>query len=104
LEFRRQGIFLDPALQTLSDFLDQQEAMIEKVRRDWERGLKNPHTGRNGLTPPQVRRSLVLRCVRNWDYRELRERINDGYTLRRFTAFLGHWVPQHHAFDRSQLT
>ncbi|HEY6370115.1 MAG TPA: ISNCY family transposase [Candidatus Sulfotelmatobacter sp.] len=101
VEFRRQGIFLDPALQTISDFLDQQEEMIEKVRRDLERGLKNPQTGRNGLTPPQVLRSLVLMRVKNWDYRERRERINDGYTLRRFTDFLSQSVPQHHAFNRA---
>jgi len=56
-----------PALQTISDFLDPPEEMIEKVRRGWERGLKNPHTGRNRLTPPQVLRSLVLRRVKNWD-------------------------------------
>ena len=101
VEFMRQGIFLDPALQTISDFLDQQEEMIEKVRVDLERGLKNPQTGRHGLTPPQVLRSLVLMRVKNWDYRERRERINDGYTLRRFTAFLGQGVPQHHAFNRT---
>jgi len=34
------------------------------------------------LTPQQVLRSLVLMRVKNWDYRELRERIADGYTLR----------------------
>jgi IS5 family transposase len=101
VEFMRQGIFLDPALQTISDFLDQHEEMIEKVRRDLERGLKNPHTGRSGLTPPQVLRSLVLMRIKNWDYRELQERIKDGYTLRVFTDFLGQWVPQHQAFNRA---
>jgi transposase, IS5 family len=101
VEFRRQGIFLDPALQTISDFLDLHEEMIEKVRCDLERGLKNPHTGRSGLTPPQVLRSLVLMRVKNWDYRELQERINDGYTLRRFTDFLSQRVPQHYAFNRA---
>jgi IS5 family transposase len=39
--------------------------------------------------------------VKNWDYRELQERINDGYTLRCFTAFLGQRVPQHYAFNRA---
>ena len=101
VEFMPQGIFLDPALQTISDFLDQQEEMIEKVRRDLERGLKNPHTGPSGLTPAQVLRSLVLMRVKNWDYRELRERINDGYTLRRFADFLSQPVPQHQAFNRA---
>ena len=100
-EFQRQGVFLDPALQTISDFLDQHEEMIEKVRVDLERGLKKPQTGRSGLTPPQVLRSLVLMRIKNWDYRELRQRINDGYTLRGFTHLLGQWVPQHQAFNRA---
>ena len=56
--------------------------MIEAVRRDLQRGLKKPATGRNGLTPSQVLRSFVLKSVKSWDYRELRERIADGYTLR----------------------
>ena len=38
----RQGVFLDPTLQTISDFLDPHEEMIEKVRGDLERGLKTP--------------------------------------------------------------
>ena len=39
--------------------------------------------------------------VKNWDYRELRERIADGYTLRRFTDFYCQPVPKHHAFNRA---
>ena len=69
LEFHQQGIFLPPMLQSISDFLDEHEEMIEKVRGDLERGLKNPVTGRNGLTPAQVLRSLILMRVKNWTYR-----------------------------------
>lgn len=101
LEFYGQGVFLDPLLQAISDLLVEQEEMIEHVRRDLERGLKNPATGRNGLTPEQVLRALVLKQVKNWDYRELRERIADGYTLRSFTAFLSQPVPKHDAFNRA---
>src|SRR6266567_6467865 len=75
--------------------------MIETIRRDLRRGLKRPDTGRNGLTAQQVLRSLVLMRVKNWDYRELRERIADGYTLRRFTDFYRQLVPKHDAFHRS---
>jgi IS5 family transposase len=32
--------------------------------------LKKAETGRNGLTPQQVLRSLVLMRVKNWNYRE----------------------------------
>jgi len=101
LEFLVQGIRLEPMLQTISDFIDRHGHLIDKVRRDLNRGLKNPHTGRSGLTAQQVLRSLVLQRVKNWDYRELRERINDGYTLRRFTRFYSKQVPKHDAFNRA---
>jgi IS5 family transposase len=100
-ELLQQGILLEPVLQTISDFLDDHEEMLEAVRRDLERGLKNPATGRDGLTPQQVLRSLILLRVKNWNYRELRERIADGYTLRQFTDFYCQPVPKHDAFNRA---
>jgi transposase, IS5 family len=100
LELMRQGVRLEPLLQAISDFLDDQEDIIEQVRRDLVRGLKKPGSGRRGLTPQQVLRSFVLKRVKNWDYRELRERIADGMTLRQFTDFHCELVPKHHAFHR----
>jgi IS5 family transposase len=101
LEFLGQGVRLEPILQAISDFFDQHGHLVEKVRRDLERGLKNPKIGRNGLTAQQVLRSLTLMRVKNWNYRELRERIADGYTLRRFTRFYSSLVPKHDAFNRA---
>ena len=72
-----------------------------KIRGDLRRGLKKPDTGRNGLAPREVLRSLVLMRVKNWDYRELRERIADGCTLRLFTGFRCRPVPKHNAFHRA---
>jgi transposase, IS5 family len=40
--------------------------IIEQVRCDLTRGLKKAETGRSGLTPQQVLRSLVLMRVKNW--------------------------------------
>ena len=101
LELRHQGVHLDPLLQGIASFLDDQATLIEQVRQDLVRGLKNPNTGRSGITPSQTLRSLILMRVKNWDDRELRERINDGYTLRGFTDFDSHRVPQHDAFSRA---
>src|SRR5882757_4618847 len=67
----RQGLRLEPLLQAISDFLDDQKDMIEQVRCDLTRGLKNAETGRSGLTPQQILRSLVLMRIKNWDYSEL---------------------------------
>jgi IS5 family transposase len=100
-ELLQQGISLEPLLQSISDFLDDHEEMIEAIRRDLERGLKKPGTGRSGLTPSQVLRSFILMRVKNWNYRELRERITDGYTLRQFADFYCQPVPKHDAFNRA---
>jgi len=95
-----QGVRLEPLLEAISDFLDDQWDIVERIRRDLLRGLKKPGSGRNGLTATQILRSLVLMRVKNWDYRELRERIADGLTLRQFTDFYCAPVPKHDAFQR----
>jgi IS5 family transposase len=100
LELRNQGVQLDPLLQGIVAFLDDHDTLVEQVRQDLVRGLKKPNTGRDGITPSQALRSLILMRVKDWDYRELRERINDGYTLRGFTDFNSHRVPKHDAFNR----
>lgn len=100
-ELLRQGVQLDPLLGKISDFIDDHEELVELVRRDLERGLKKPKTGRRGLTPNQVLRSLILMRIKNWDYRELCERIRDGYTLRNFTGFYSQPVPKHNAFNQA---
>ncbi len=56
----RQGMRLEPLLQAIADFLDDQQELIERVRRDPVRGLKKPGSGRRGLTPQQILRALVL--------------------------------------------
>ena len=101
LEMSRLGVHLDPVLQRVDAFLKQHSELVEHVRLDLERGLKKPTTGRIGIAPSQVLRSLALMRIKNWDYRELRDRINDGYTLRGFTQFDCLPVPQHDAFNRA---
>ena len=101
LEFLQQGIRLDPLLEMISNFLNDHDELAELVRLDLERGLKQPETGRPGITPDQVLRSLILMRIKNWDYRELRERIQDGYTLRKFTGFYSSPVPVHNAFNQA---
>jgi transposase, IS5 family len=100
LELALQGVQLDPTLQAICDLLDQNREVLERVQADLCRGLKNPNKGRHGLTARQVVGALVLMRMKNWDYRELRERIADGVTLRQFTDFHYDKVPKHDAFNR----
>jgi transposase, IS5 family len=83
LELALQGVQLDPTLQAVCDLLDQNREVLERVQSDLCRGLKNPSKGRHGLTARQVVGALVLMRIKNWDYRELRERIADA-AVRRF--------------------
>ncbi len=101
LELEAQGVVLDSVLQSISDLLDEHGEMVERVQQDLVRGLKRPETGREGLSATRVLRAFVLQRIKNWDLRELRERIADGYTLRQFTEFSSDAVPSHHAFHRA---
>ncbi|PYT29654.1 MAG: hypothetical protein DMG57_10940 [Acidobacteria bacterium] len=51
LELRHQGVHLDPLLQAIASFLEDQASLVEPVRPDLVRGLKNPATGRSGIPP-----------------------------------------------------
>src|SRR5437879_8370463 len=84
----RQGLRLEPLLQAISDFLDDQKDMIEQVRCDLTRGLKKAETGRSGLTPQQILRSLVLMRIKNWDYRDRKStRLNSSHRCISYAVF-----------------
>jgi IS5 family transposase len=101
LELQRQGLAVDATLQAIGQLLDAQAGLIELVRQDLVRDLRQPHTGRDGLTAEQTLRAYVLKQVKHWDLRELRERTADGFTLRHFTRFFSAPVPTHKAFHRA---
>ncbi len=101
VEMRRQDVVLDRTLQHISDFLDRQPDLVNRVHADLTRKLKRPKTGRDGMSAVQVLRSFILRRIKNWDLRELRERIADGYTLRLFTRFCSGRVPNYRTLSRN---
>ena len=102
LELEQQGVRLEPALAAISALLDRQSSdLLKAVAQDLRRGLKQASQGRDGMSAEQVLRALVLKQIKNWSFRELRERIADGLTLREFTRFGAAPVPQHKAFHRA---
>jgi IS5 family transposase len=100
LELQSQ-VALDPTLEAISELLDRHGELVASVHQDLMRGLKRSRTGRRGMTAEQVLRAFVLKSIKNWDLRELRERTADGYSLRRFTRFFCQPVPRHDAFNRA---
>jgi IS5 family transposase len=100
LEFACQGVVLDRLLQQISDLLDKHSELVDVVHEDLVQGLKNCERGRRAMTAEQVLRSFIVQRARNLTYRDLRERIADGYTLRHFTRFASAKVPKFVAFQR----
>jgi IS5 family transposase len=96
----RQGVQMDPVLKQISTYIDQHPELVEAAAHQLKDGLKKSRTGRSGLTGAQVLLSWILMRIKNWDYRELAERIRDGFTLRLFTRFYSRPVPKHDAFHR----
>ena len=103
LELERQGVRMEAALHLISQFLDRRPDLLVLVGQDLDRGLKKPARGRQGMTAEQVLRSVVLKRIKNWSFRELRERIADGITLREFTGFHGAAVPKHKALHAATV-
>lgn len=100
-EMVAQAIALNPILQRISTWLDRQKDLVDKVHADLTRGLKHRRAGRSGITAAQVLRSFIVLRIKDWDLRELRERIADGYSLRVFTHFYSGRVPNHRTFNRN---
>src|SRR5215475_8030862 len=98
LELMSLGIEMDPVLAQVSAYVDQHPELVQAVDQRLREGMKKSRTGRRGLSAAQVLLSWILMRIKNWDYRELAERIGDGITLRIFTRFYSNPVPGHTAF------
>lgn len=104
LELERQEVQMEAELAAISRLLDRRgEEILGAVARDLRRGLKKPGKGRDGMSAEQALRSLLLKQIKDWSFRELRARIADGITLREFTRFGATSVPKHKAFHRASV-
>lgn len=72
-------------LAAMSALLDDQPVLSALVQQDLEAGcVKNPHTGRPGLTGEQTLRLLLVRQLTGWTYAELAFHLTDSLTYRAF--------------------
>lgn len=95
----RARLVLPGIFKAISDFIDSAPDLVARVQEDLLRGLKRPRAGRNGMDAARVVRSFILCRLKNWSLRELRERIDDGVTLRIFTNFGLSPVPTYRTFN-----
>ncbi len=97
------GIERDPVLEGISKILSSTPELLDWVERDLVAGLSNPKRGRTGLSAECVLRFAVLMRVRNWTYREARDRVSDSLYLRQFLRWGYGGLPKADAFNRGIL-
>ncbi len=72
-------------LAAMSAVLDEQPVLATLVQQDLEAGcVKNPQTGRPGLSGEQTLRLLLVRQLTGWTYAELAFHLADSMTYRAF--------------------
>ncbi len=72
-------------LAAMSDVLDEQPVLAALIQQDLEAGcVKNPQTGRPGLSGEQTLRLLLVRQLTGWTYAELAFHLADSMTYRAF--------------------
>ena len=75
----------DKKLERISTVLDDNPQIVRRVHADLTSNISN--TGACGMSAEQVLRVAILKQLKQYSYRELAERLNDGITLRWFTRF-----------------
>lgn len=92
----------DPILRAIAAVLATASSeLLRLVHDDLVRHLRDPNRGRPGLPANQVLRFAIILFRYGWTYREARDRLSDGLSLREFCQFGGKPVPEHSAFNRA---
>ena len=89
----------EKTLQKIDTVIDENPDILEAIHSDLTGSLNK--TGRKGLSAERVLRSAILKQYKNYSYRELRNRINDGVSLRWFTRFYSDPVPHFTALQKA---
>lgn len=98
---REAGLIKDDMLDQIDGLLDDPE-LLELVSEAL--GAERPRsrsTGRERIAADRVLRSLVLKHIKDFSFRELEREVRSNIAYRRFTHFDDDKVPSHSTFSRS---
>lgn len=74
-------------METISRILDEEPGIAERVGQDLVRGVKNPQTGRAGMSGDQVLRVLLVKQMNGFSYEILHFHLLDSASYRTFCRF-----------------
>lgn len=73
--------------------------VLAHVEASLTQDVKNPDTGRRGMSADQVLRLALIKQMYGLSYRELQARVEDSTLLRRFAGYEFIWVPSSSALQ-----
>ena len=98
---RESGLIKDDMLDGIDQLLDDPE-LLELVCDALGRERPNSRkTGRERIAADRVLRSLVLKHIKNFSFRDLEREVRANIVYRRFTHFDDDKIPRHTTFSRS---
>ncbi len=89
-------------LKRMDTIIDANPEILEAVQRGLTGHIKQ--SGRKGLSVERILRCAILKQYKEYSYRELYNRINDGVSLRWFTRFYSTPAPHFTAFQKTLQT
>jgi IS5 family transposase len=86
-------------LKKMSAILDANPAILKTVHAELTEGSTD--SGSHGMSAERILRCAVLKQYKQYSYRELRERLKDGVSLRWFTRFYSDPIPHYTTIQKA---
>jgi IS5 family transposase len=86
-------------LKKMSDIIDANPEIVSAVHADLTEGSSD--LGSNGISAERIVRCAVLKQYKQYSYRELWERLNDGICFRWFTRFYSDSIPHYTTLQKA---
>jgi len=83
----------DKKLMIIDKIIESNPSILEEVHFNLTESVSN--TGRIGISAERVLRSAILKQYKRYSYRELRERVQDSMSFRKFTHFYSDEIPHY---------
>lgn len=86
-------------LQKMDEVIAANDHLVTFVHDQLTNGVSS--TGARGMSAEQIFRTAILKQLKNYSWRELAERINDGICLRWFTRFNSARIPHYTTLQKA---
>jgi len=83
----------------MDKIIDQNPGIVDLIHADLTSSVSN--CGARGMSAEQVFRTAILRQMKQYSWRELAERLNDGICLRWFTRFFSAPIPHYTTLQKA---